>query len=440
MNVDNKQHGAAAGQQPISAPGFRWLSAPGAFRLKSEVEAETKALRWILPPKRVSVSGITIPGGVYVGTCQRYPFSFVIDPTQPIGAAEKAEPIVPSRYPIDYFRYTKNQRAYYLKWLRGDTQNLQHVNPSPYLDQFLSGLECRLFVQGDPDDTLLDACERLAFRDGMRFQYRALELLSWWGQFRGPIAQLIVLDESIRFGFTQIPGPVLSLALANIASTRSTIPVHVAVELGLSRTITRSPIPGLRERLRRRLLAIYPSGLPVPRTTKWTQISYSPACPELKNSAPVRQGSPLPRLEVPDVASEIGHLLDPIVSSILSAPDFDPEIVAAIAAEKEATQQFLVKEFPPVAEEILPVLSAAPSPAPASLNGTVLQALRKLLTRATWTKADFNALAQEFRLMPSGFRIQVNRCAQEKFGDLLLDGTEPIQLNPYIREQIEKYL
>ena len=440
MTVDNAQQQVAAKEQTIAAPGARWLSAPGAFRLDDAVETQTGALQWIPPRSRISVAGIFIPGGVYVGTCQYYPFTFVIDPTLPVGRPERAEPIVPSGYPTGYWLLTENQRAFFLHWLRGDTQRLQHVDSSPYLRRFLSGLEWRLCVQRDTDDTFLDGCELLAFRDGRQFQYHALELLSWWGQFQNPRAQRIVVEETINLGFTEFPQSVLALAAANIAASQELIPISVAVEIALShpRKSVRC-VTNLRERLRQRLLAMYPQGIPLPTTSKQVEISYSPVCPELRNERLVRQGSPIPRLKIPDVLSEIGQILDPVVSSILSGPHFDPAVAAEIASQVRSTQAFLEQEFPPAPEDKC-IIPPAPRPASQTLTATEKAAVGTLLTRSIWTNADFTRLAQEFRLMPSGLRIRVNRWVQGHCGDLLLEGTEPIQLNPYVREEIKCYL
>ncbi|HEX5399681.1 MAG TPA: HEAT repeat domain-containing protein [Verrucomicrobiae bacterium] len=52
--------------------------------------------------------------------------------------------------------------------------------------------------------------------------------------------------------------------------------------------------------------------------------------------------------------------------------------------------------------------------------------LERLLTRDSWSRADFGALARDFSFMPLKIRDTLNEWADEVLGDFILDGEDPI--------------
>jgi len=60
------------------------------------------------------------------------------------------------------------------------------------------------------------------------------------------------------------------------------------------------------------------------------------------------------------------------------------------------------------------------------LDGTLHLIFERLLTRDSWTLAEFHTMANEFNLMPLGAYDSINEWADEKFGDFVLDGEDPV--------------
>jgi hypothetical protein len=56
-------------------------------------------------------------------------------------------------------------------------------------------------------------------------------------------------------------------------------------------------------------------------------------------------------------------------------------------------------------------------------------ALAELLTRDTWERDNFDALARRFGLMPNGLLESVNTWSDEHLGDFLIEDDKPIRIN-----------
>lgn len=56
----------------------------------------------------------------------------------------------------------------------------------------------------------------------------------------------------------------------------------------------------------------------------------------------------------------------------------------------------------------------------------------RIVTKPAWTRADFQRLAAEFKLMPLGVCDALNEWADEQLGDFLLDGEDPVSVNASI--------
>ena len=61
-----------------------------------------------------------------------------------------------------------------------------------------------------------------------------------------------------------------------------------------------------------------------------------------------------------------------------------------------------------------------------SLDSKYHQVLLRLIERDSWKRADFETLAKQFQLMPLNAFDAINEWADEKLGDFLLEGDDPI--------------
>jgi hypothetical protein len=61
-----------------------------------------------------------------------------------------------------------------------------------------------------------------------------------------------------------------------------------------------------------------------------------------------------------------------------------------------------------------------------SLDSKYHQVLLRLIERESWKRADFETLVKQFQLMPLNVFDAINEWADEKLGDFLLEGDDPI--------------
>lgn len=439
MTVNAPVSAAGRAARPNKAPE---ATARGAFQFIERVENERRNLRWVSWGETIVIKGLMIPGGVYVGKPQFQNLSFAIDPDLPLGEAEKAEPLSLVYGEVHYWRLTNNQRAFYLRWLRGETNHIRHVDPKPYFRLYLAGLEWHFLVDGDLDDSICDLACDLAERDQGEFSYHALALLSWWGQLQRPEYQFIVVDEAVAFGFRSIPSDALALALANLAVFNRNIPIALSAEVALQQCTRRSNIslPDLRVRVRERLSAIYPGGFPLPENEcTRLKVRYRPICPELNNDQLLAMGSPLPSVEIPDLLKnpDLAGPLERLTASIIAGPVINPGERARVASENADIQKFLADRTP-IEPEDLPPVPPVSEQKKIDLTAAHRAALEILLTKPAWSEAEFGKVAEEFRLRVPGLRSVLNRWAQEHWGDLLLEGSDLIQLNQDVIKQMRE--
>jgi hypothetical protein len=80
-----------------------------------------------------------------------------------------------------------------------------------------------------------------------------------------------------------------------------------------------------------------------------------------------------------------------------------------------------VSEVQPAAQE-----SYAPAEIEDGLNVSQRRFLREIITRAQWSKADFDGLAKREGLMPSAATEAINNWSNDRFDDNLISGDDPV--------------
>ena len=71
-----------------------------------------------------------------------------------------------------------------------------------------------------------------------------------------------------------------------------------------------------------------------------------------------------------------------------------------------------------------------PPPAGSALEGNLGVLLGQLAARSTWTRTEFDAMAIALDLPPHGALEMLNQAALDAYGDVLLDGTDMLELDP----------
>ncbi|HVA60948.1 MAG TPA: TerB N-terminal domain-containing protein [Mycobacteriales bacterium] len=151
-------------------------------------------------------------------------------------------------------------------------------------------------------------------------------------------------------------------------------------------------------------------------------------------------GQPSPGFALPPRESALGV---PAPSDVEALQVFalDPELLAKTRQSSEQVATLLAGIF----TEDEPVLPA-PEPAAAAsddeeqdtasgpplvggLDAAHSDLLRVLAGRRTWSHADFTAVCAEHALLPDGARDTLNETALDVVGDLVCEGTDPIDMN-----------
>jgi uncharacterized tellurite resistance protein B-like protein len=135
-----------------------------------------------------------------------------------------------------------------------------------------------------------------------------------------------------------------------------------------------------------------------------------------------------------------GFALDP--DKIYAIQNDTKEVTAILSIVMEDEPEKLIA---PSATITLPTLEmpkvsgdANASPQPTRFNGldaAFHPVLERLLARDSWPQKDFKSLADEFHFMPLNIRDTLNEWADEKLGDFILDGEDPVVIR---RELIAK--
>ncbi len=108
-------------------------------------------------------------------------------------------------------------------------------------------------------------------------------------------------------------------------------------------------------------------------------------------------------------------------------------LLSAVMQEDEPKPHRQPEPGPSPVAAVPPKASDSPSPAwLASLNAKYHGIALRMVSRASWTRAEFQQLAAEFRLMPLGVFDALNEWSDEHLGDFLLEGEDPVTVKTSI--------
>jgi len=152
--------------------------------------------------------------------------------------------------------------------------------------------------------------------------------------------------------------------------------------------------------------------------------------PTVQEAEPALPGEPLPAIE--PVAAPLAFKLD--MSRVEAISQETAQVIGLLS-------EVMKEDEPEKASVPIPLpLSARPptssaSAAPvwlANLDSKYHAITERIVTQATWSRQDFQRLASEFKLMPLGVFDAINEWADEQFGDYLLEGDDPVNVNTTI--------
>jgi hypothetical protein len=83
-----------------------------------------------------------------------------------------------------------------------------------------------------------------------------------------------------------------------------------------------------------------------------------------------------------------------------------------------------------------PMSAAVPAESCGGLDARHSGLLRELATGTTWPRAHVESCAARFGLLPDGAIEVLNELALELSGDLLVEGEDPLSLNPSVLKEL----
>lgn len=120
----------------------------------------------------------------------------------------------------------------------------------------------------------------------------------------------------------------------------------------------------------------------------------------------------------------------------------DPQLIEARMAESARAASYLAQIFADDDTSAQPTVSSVPDVREGQNDGAVgLDAphrtfLGKLADQPSWSRADLEAIAVQFGLLPDGALEIINEVAFETVGEPVWEGTDPIEINPYVLKEI----
>jgi hypothetical protein len=389
-----------------------------------------------------------------------------VSEAEPAGA-EKAEKNAPLGYWPSYSVMRPRQRALYLRWLASGKR--EPVEDIGYVFVYFYGLERRALLDGRDTRRVAGEVERLlglygASRSFGGYASRLLLYLHAKMAAEDPAEELPDLERLRRLPRLKKKDDVLfRLVLACCA--RGNLPLSAGRAFEAAARLWPSLEGGARA-FARGFPAKYPDGLPVSaRKTPGNAVSYIAVSGTLAFGGLLKSPPPVP---VPDVLGKISQFKDlrsllegsgregpktleppegvfgglaqspgavvlkggggdefvvarPAIPGGGSEPlplvPVDMERVAALREETEALARDLDAVF---SDEAEPDERDAGPERPEEPEGRCREFVPLLLRRASWSRADFSALARSLGVMPNALLEDVNTWSEAVWGDFLL--------------------
>ncbi len=148
-------------------------------------------------------------------------------------------------------------------------------------------------------------------------------------------------------------------------------------------------------------------------------------------------GQPVPARPTPadDDGAARGIALDPatITEKLQQSAEIS-SLLTAIFSEEETAE--LAPAPPPAAPDASQpdTVPAGDDPAIAGLDATHSRLFLALVERENWDRPEFDDLCATFALMPGGAIDVLNEAAFERTEEPLIEGDDPLSINPYARE------
>ncbi len=165
-------------------------------------------------------------------------------------------------------------------------------------------------------------------------------------------------------------------------------------------------------------------------------------------------GTPAPEFALPTTADHHGRGHTAVtVPQESRGLQLDPDVLARVQADTDRVTALLAEQFeqagttsgtaarsdPPSGH---PARAGGPQALPelarACLDPAHDALLRGLTAHARWSRQAFSALCEVQRLLPGGAVDTLNKAAFETCGEPLLDGYDPIDINQYALQELQK--
>jgi hypothetical protein len=370
---------------------------------------------WIPPGRSIRVAGYDLPVGmIYVGPQLsslrdvHHADPALIDPRLPIDRTR------PDRTGLGMFRrfwpsyshIPEPCRAAYLEWLADGRQDPRAC--IGYVFLFFYGIE-----------------RRVLFDTEYSFQAR--------GEIRGLISevrQLLDLYGRDRSFGTYAPRFVrFATSLARCLDEPTGGDHTVGLELAVA---SRTGLEGKAERLP--LLSGYE-----PASATFGKHGLVGPCRLPRVAGPGERAA----TEPPTVrsADQVQDFAIPRPEPVRSKPTvaLDMVRVAEVSADSREATQLLARVLDPASpnETIVGVSGREASPSPIESRGLRHSPLfRTIVERRTWSIGEFGTLVKEFGLLPLGAIETFNEVAFDVCGEPMLEGQDPIEVNPYAVEMM----
>lgn len=419
---------------------------------------------WIAPGQSVHLHGYDLGAGLfYLGG----PYRFAVDRQLPV-----AEPSYSPQFEwgqdVTYHGLSASCRAGYLQWLADGRTKLDNV-PSQFFKLFHYGLEYRMFVEGDLDNSLPGAViELLQTYPVQAHSLPCLKFLHCWGRLSGDYQHCAlfseVLPDIIPSKYLQHDLSDLRLLAASLAADQLPLKDELAYQFVIHhpkrhpRTGHFSNDPKLKDDFCRRFTNHFSSGFQLKPAKTFTEYHYPAASPEVRQCISQFWNCHIPDAwesnnGFADVVGIWNQLVDDEVIPTLPWTEKPPasnlKKERLLREDTEATHAFLAARLAETDVRRAPLNQAQFSTMPPGnlVSNTPATArhhnlgsvLRELAQKTQWPWLEFEALARRHSWLPWGLYEALNEWSVDHFEDYLLSGKETIQINSQLINQIRSH-